>query len=113
MEKKGNLDAESISELFRRRKLLHTAKWIDFARNSPMKDADLFLNLEDALNTLYNEIGNYKREYYDNPSFKRSIFDSVLRIVLISMKAAGRPRFHKLTTELIPQVLGTLKLPKC
>jgi hypothetical protein len=112
MNSKGVSDVAYISELFRRKKLPRTGKWIDFARNSPMKDADFFLNLEDALNTLRNEIGNYKREYYDNPSFKRNVFDLVLGTVLTSMRAAGRARFHKLTTELIPIALRNIEASK-
>jgi hypothetical protein len=112
MKNKGDLEAASISEIFKRKKLLQTSKWIDFARKSPMKDADLFLNLEDALNTLRNEISGYKREYYDNPSFKRITFDLVLHIVLICMTTAGRDRFHKLTTQLKPVGLRNIEASK-
>lgn len=112
MNSKNALSASSISELFRRRELTNTAKWIDFANVSQMKHLDFFSNLADALSTLRNEIACYKREYYDNPSFKQKSFDLMLDTVLSCMRAAGRKKFHKLTTDLIPIAIRNLEASK-
>lgn len=100
MINKDAIDAESASQLFRKKGFPNTAKWVEFAIHSKMMD--LSLNLGDAIESLRLEITSYEREYYSNPSFNRDCFDSILDIVLGGMIVGRNGRFYKLTEDLMP-----------
>jgi len=72
---------------------------------------DFEQNLLDAINSLRIEIARYRREYYDDPSFKQKCYDHIFQLIWKSM-AAGSEKFYRLTTDLIPlmqRVIGTLQ----
>lgn len=109
MTEQQRIKAEEISWLFRQKGMTDTPKWIDFFLSSRMPD--FWQNLKDTVQSLRFEIANYRREYYDNPTFKRSCFDLILFLIWNGM-AAGSEKFHKLTTELIPLMQRNIETSK-
>jgi len=109
MTDQQRLTAEGVSRLFREKGLVDTPKWIDFSLSSRMPD--FWQNLKDTVESLRIEVANLRREYYDNPTFKRNCFDFIFRLIWKGM-AAGSEKFFKLTTELIPLMQRNIETSK-
>lgn len=109
MTDQKRVKAEEVSLLFRKKGLTETPKWVDFSLSSRMPD--LWQNLKDTIQALRLEMASYKREYYDNPTFKRKCFDLILYLIWNGM-AAGSEKFHKLTKDLIPLMQRNIETSK-
>lgn len=102
--------AERIAELFDRKGLTNTSKWIIFSINTKLPDPKK--DLDDIVNSLRNEIRGYRREYYHDSRFRKSCFDIIWKTVLLGI-ATSEERFEGLTKELVPlmsKIIQTNKL---
>jgi hypothetical protein len=90
---------EEVAELFMRKGLINTSKWITYALKTKLPDTEK--DLDDVINSLKMEVRGYKKEYYKDSTFRESCFVSIWNTVLSGM-SAGKMKFRKQTKELIP-----------
>lgn len=94
------LSAEDVAELFMRRGLRITSKWIVFSIENKLPSAQ---DLSDIINTMRTEIRVYRKEHYEDSEFKENCFQVIWGIVTKSM-ISDIAKFNILTGELIPVI---------
>jgi hypothetical protein len=94
------LSAEEVADLFKRKQMVTTSRWITFSLGNKLPtEQDLF----DLLDTLKIEIRTYRQEYYQDSDFKgecyQFIWDTITGALTNDIK-----KFNKLTGELVPVI---------
>ena len=97
----NTITAEDVAKLFKQKGFANTSKWITFALKTRLPNTKK--DLVEVVNSLKNEIRGYRQEYYKDPSFRESCYETIWKNVLRGM-SAGQAPFRELTKELVPLI---------
>jgi hypothetical protein len=99
--KKAKLDnAKSIAEFLTSNGLPNTGNWVKYAFNNRLS-GDRKKDVEDILNSLKTEIGQYQKEAYSDSDFKKECYQLIFDNFIIGMNAGGKD-FFILIKQLTP-----------
>ncbi len=92
------VSAEEVADLFKRKQMVTTSRWITFSlENTLPTEQDLF----DLLDTLKIEVRTYRQEYCQDSDFKESCYQFIWETIIGALTSDVK-KFNKLTGELIP-----------